>query len=113
MAGCWLLFSTAVSAQLRPTADHLPLTIDQQPGADAGANFLTTSPSRLSRSSGLLATVDYGPSTIPAPTPFDFTSTRPHLAFFCRLEINEARGAVIPMKFRLGGHRSWQEDLLR
>ena len=30
---------------------------------------------------------------------------KPHLAFFCRLEINEARGGSIPMKFRLGGPR--------
>ena len=49
----------------------------------------------------------------PLPTNFDFTRTRPHLAFFCRLEINEAAGHVIPLKFRLGGHRAWQEDLLR
>ena len=49
----------------------------------------------------------------PQPQTFDFTRTAPHLAFFCRLEINEAAGNVIPVKFRLGGHRYWQDDLLR
>lgn len=44
---------------------------------------------------------------------FDFTQSAPHLAFFCRLEINEKAGFVIPAKFRLGAHRYWQDDLLR
>lgn len=44
---------------------------------------------------------------------FDFTQTAPHLAFFCRLEINEAAGNIIPARFRLGGHRYWQDNLLR
>lgn len=45
------------------------------------------------------------------PIPFDFTRTAPHLAFFCRLEINEKAGNIIPAKFRLGGHRHWQDNL--
>lgn len=55
------------------------------------------------------------PSAAPAaaPRPFDFTRTAPHLAFFCRLEINEKAGGIIPAKFRLGGHRYWQDNLLR
>lgn len=55
------------------------------------------------------------PSTAPAaaPRPFDFTRTAPHLAFFCRLEINEKAGNVIPAKFRLGGHSYWQDNLMR
>ncbi len=44
---------------------------------------------------------------------FDFTKSAPHLAFFCRLEINEAKGGVIPARFRLGGHRYWQDELRR
>ncbi len=44
---------------------------------------------------------------------FDFAQTAPHLAFFCRLEINEDKGFVIPAKFRLGGHTYWQDNLLR
>jgi len=44
---------------------------------------------------------------------FDFAQTAPHLAFFCRLEINEKAGFVIPAKFRLGAHRYWQDELLR
>lgn len=54
--------------------------------------------------------------TASATTPssvFNFQQTRPHLAFFCRLEINEAKGNIIPAKFRLGGHRHWQDNLLR
>ena len=44
---------------------------------------------------------------------FDFARAQPHLAFFCRLEINEAINNVIPMRFRLGGHSYWQDNLLR
>lgn len=56
----------------------------------------------------------FSPVAVPAtpiPEPFDFTKTAPHLAFFCRLEINEKAGFVIPAKFRLGGHRYWQDEL--
>jgi len=52
-------------------------------------------------------------ATTATPAPFDFTRTAPHLAFFCRLEINEAAGNIIPVRFRLGGHRYWQDDLRR
>ncbi|WP_026231946.1 hypothetical protein [Neolewinella persica] len=44
---------------------------------------------------------------------FDFTKSAPHLAFFCRLEINEDKGFIIPAKFRLGGHTYWQDNLSR
>jgi hypothetical protein len=44
---------------------------------------------------------------------FDFAQSAPHLAFFCRLEINEKANFVIPAKFRLGGHSYWQDNLLR
>lgn len=47
------------------------------------------------------------------PKPFDFSQSAPHLAFFCRLEINEKAGFVIPAKFRLGGHTHWQDNLGR
>lgn len=50
---------------------------------------------------------------VATPQAFDFTRTAPHLAFFCRLEINEEAGYVIPVKFRLGGHQHWQDNLLR
>ncbi len=42
-----------------------------------------------------------------------YRAARPHLAFFCRLEINEAAGGAIPARFRLGGHTYWQENLRR
>lgn len=60
-------------------------------------------PNRLSVLSGLR-----GPSAR-----FDYQQTKPHLAFFCRMEINKAKGNIIPAKFRLGGHRHWQDNLLR
>lgn len=44
---------------------------------------------------------------------FDFTKSAPHLAFFCRLEINEKAGGTIPAKFRLGGVQHWQDELRR
>ena len=53
------------------------------------------------------------PAPAARPPAFDFTATRPHLAFFCRLEINEAAGGVIPLKFRLGGHSAWQDRIPR
>ncbi|MEM9527946.1 MAG: hypothetical protein AAGA31_15130 [Bacteroidota bacterium] len=62
-------------------------------------------PNPLSVTEGLSRTPD-GPV-------FDFTKSAPHLAFFCRLEINEERNSIIPLKFRLGGHRYWQDNLLR
>lgn len=44
---------------------------------------------------------------------FDYRQAAPHLAFFCRLEINEAANYAIPLKFRLGGVRHWQDELRR
>lgn len=57
--------------------------------------------------------VTEGLGRTPSGPVFDFTRSAPHLAFFCRLEINEAQGSVIPLKFRLGGHQYWQDNLLR
>ncbi|MEL7162532.1 MAG: hypothetical protein AAFN92_17370 [Bacteroidota bacterium] len=58
----------------------------------------------------------FAPATAPGKLrvpEFDFSRTAPHLAFFCRLEINDKAGGKIPAKFRLGGHRYWQDNLLR
>lgn len=54
-----------------------------------------------------------GTTESPTSPAFDFTRTVPHLAFFCRLEINEKVGHAIPLKFRLGGHQPWQDALER
>lgn len=100
----FLLCGASLSAQLSTANDlHpevLPLHIPDL-GAVAGAG------------EGLRSNV-FTPDAPPAsstPKPFDFTQTAPHLAFFCRLEINEKAGFVIPAKFRLGGHRYWQDEL--
>jgi hypothetical protein len=58
-------------------------------------------------------TVTEGLGRTPNGPVFDFTKSAPHLAFFCRLEINEDKGFVIPAKFRLGGHTYWQDQLGR
>jgi hypothetical protein len=65
--------------------------------------FYRSAPNPLTVTEGLGRTAN-GPV-------FDFTKSAPHLAFFCRLEINEKAGFVIPAKFRLGGHTHWQDQL--
>jgi len=67
------------------------------------AEFYRSTPNPLTVTEGLGRTAN-GPV-------FDFTKSAPHLAFFCRLEINEKAGFVIPAKFRLGGHTHWQDQL--
>jgi hypothetical protein len=67
------------------------------------AEYYRSTPNPLSVTEGLSRTPD-GPV-------FDFTKSAPHLAFFCRLEINEKKGSIIPAKFRLGGHTHWQDQL--
>ena len=69
------------------------------------AEFFRSAPNPLLVTEGLGRTAN-GPV-------FDFTKSAPHLAFFCRLEINEKAGGTIPAKFRLGGVRHWQDDLPR
>lgn len=69
------------------------------------AEFFRSAPNPLLVTEGLGRTAN-GPV-------FDFTKSAPHLAFFCRLEINEKANFVIPAKFRLGGHSYWQDDLGR
>lgn len=69
------------------------------------AEFFESTPNPLLVTAGIGRTIN-GPV-------FDFAQTAPHLAFFCRLEINELKGNLIPAKFRLGGHRYWQDNLLR
>lgn len=69
------------------------------------AEFFRSAPNPLLVTEGLGRTAN-GPV-------FDFTKSAPHLAFFCRLEINENAGGIIPAKFRLGGVRHWQDDLGR
>jgi len=69
------------------------------------AEFYRSTPNPLKVTEGLGRTPN-GPV-------FDFTKSAPQLAFFCRLEINEKAGFVIPAKFRLGGHTHWQDQLSR
>lgn len=69
------------------------------------AEFFRSAPNPLPVTEGLGRTAN-GPV-------FDFARSAPHLAFFCRLEINEKAGGVIPAKFRLGGVKYWQDELRR
>ena len=97
--GILLLLSTAAHAQLRvePLAEAPKL--DRTGMGEAPPPLLA-----------LFSDVRLSSAT--APT-FDFSVAKPHLAFFCRLEINEAAGGVIPVKFRLGEVRGWQQDIGR
>jgi hypothetical protein len=47
----------------------------------------------------------------PRSTAFDYAKARPHLAFFCRLELNIEAATSFPVRFRLGEVRSWQQSL--
>ena len=46
-----------------------------------------------------------------ASAPFDYDQSKPYLAFFCRLELNLEQATRIPVRFRLGEVRSWQQEL--
>lgn len=128
LLGWLLLLSPALEAQLSPERDvalGLDLFAIADLGGAAGAmSGLKSEGAGSLRSLGsrILLEVDQPvfpllnrpyPAPATAPVPFDFTRTAPHLAFFCRLEINEKAGGIIPAKFRLGGHRYWQDNLLR
>lgn len=125
--------ASGLHAQLRVDA---PVSLSNVRGAVAGATEVVKSGERLPFSALIFGTTaettvttqqrhaaDYFPAgsllnaagsrTRAQPTTFDFSRSAPHLAFFCRLEINEAAGNIIPVKFRLGGHRHWQDDLRR
>ncbi|PPK85996.1 hypothetical protein CLV84_2913 [Neolewinella xylanilytica] len=47
------------------------------------------------------------------PAPFDFSATKPHLAFFCRLELDIEEATKFPVRFRLGEVRGWQQELTK
>ncbi len=90
---------------VRETGQGLQLDLRRFRDVFRATEFLRSTPNPLLVTEGLGRTPD-GPV-------FDFTRSAPHLAFFCRLEINEEKGFVIPAKFRLGGHTYWQDNLLR
>jgi len=79
-----------------------------------GPEFITQTPFgflAINSPNPLLVTEGLGRT--PNGPVFDFTKSAPHLAFFCRLEINENAGGIIPAKFRLGGVKHWQDNLRR
>lgn len=90
---------------VRKTSNGFTLDLRRYRDVFRAAEFFRSAPNPLLVMEGLGRTPD-GPV-------FDFTKSAPHLAFFCRLEINEKAGFVIPAKFRLGGHRYWQDELGR
>ena len=44
---------------------------------------------------------------------FNFAEAKPHLAFFCRLELNIEEATHFPVRFRLGEVRTWQQELTK
>lgn len=115
---------TLLTTLLLATVTHLSAQLNLM-GADAGARPMKVESPLANTADRYLNRLfppvtpaparrrPHGRSAISKSVDFDFTATRPHLAFFCRLEINEARGNRIPMKFRLGGVTAWQYRLLR
>ncbi|TXF85027.1 hypothetical protein FUA23_20905 [Neolewinella aurantiaca] len=90
---------------LRETNEGFALDLRRYRDVFRAAELFRSAPNPLLVTEGLGRTAN-GPV-------FDFTKSAPHLAFFCRLEINENAGGTIPAKFRLGGVRHWQDDLRR
>ncbi|WP_116124832.1 hypothetical protein [Lewinella sp. IMCC34183] len=98
-------------------------------GADAGAGSLTErratlvpEPLAVCKPAALRLATDPG-TRVPAPfaetvgsfesSDFDFASTKPYLAFFCRLELNIEAATHFPVRFRLGEVRGWQQELTK
>ena len=90
---------------LRETSKGFALDLRRYRDVFRAAELFHSAPNPLLVTEGLGRTAN-GPV-------FDFTKSAPHLAFFCRLEINEKAGGIIPAKFRLGGVKYWQDDLWR
>lgn len=89
----------------RRTSSGLQIDLRRYRDVFRVAEFYRSAPNPLTVTEGLGRT--------PSGPVFDFTQSAPHLAFFCRLEINEDKGFIIPAKFRLGGHTYWQDNLGR
>ena len=81
-------------------------------GAGATALELQPSPSFDLPSTRGPAPILAGESE-PRIRPFDFAQTKPHLAFFCRLELNIEEATRFPVRFRLGEVRTWQQELTK
>jgi hypothetical protein len=47
------------------------------------------------------------------PAQFDFANAKPHLAFFCRLELDIEAATRFPVRFRLGEVTGWQQRLTK
>ncbi len=81
-------------------------------GAGATALVLQPSPSFDPLSTRGPAPLSTGRSE-PQVQPFDFAQAKPHLAFFCRLELDIEQATRFPVRFRLGEVRTWQQELTK
>ena len=107
----------------------LSLNAQLRLGGDAGASILpipevTLAPAGMSMAmpESYFRTIGYGTR---APSPpslhemmgdeleFDYAAVRPHLAFFCRLELRIEEETQFPVRFRLGEVRGWQQELTK
>ena len=78
-------------------------------GAEPSADFI---PHYLPVSLRTRVRAPYTPMLpLATPAPFDFGATKPHLAFFCRLELDIEEATRFPVRFRLGEVRSWQQEI--
>lgn len=120
---CFAL-SSHVQAQLSVASDLHPNVLDFSAGTNevgvyaernrsTGAKLVGFKRSVLSKVNPVNILSSTSTTVCRQPVAFDFSKSAPYLAFFCRLEINEKKGGVIPAKFRLGGHRYWQDNLIR
>ena len=96
------------------TLGFLPLHAQLTVGGAAGANMLDVQTSSL-----LHPLRTRGPAPrfvqqgVPEVEPFNFAQAKPHLAFFCRLELDIEQATRFPVRFRLGEVRTWQQELTK
>ena len=111
------------------TVLSLTLSAQRSLGGDAGASILPIPEVRLAPAGTYMAMPDsfsrpiaYGTRAPSQPSlhemmgddrEFDYASVKPHLAFFCRLELRIEEETRFPVRFRLGEVRGWQQELTK
>ncbi|CAH0999895.1 hypothetical protein LEM8419_01155 [Neolewinella maritima] len=85
------------------------------PGGGAGAEplALRVAPLEALHTRVPARPVAYDDLPVVEPEAFDFSRTKPHLAFFCRLELDIEDATRFPVRFRLGEVRTWQQELTK
>ena len=118
-----LLFAASAAAQLRvenPLAGSRILRQAVKPEVEGGLDVpfalqlspVFSRPLGVAPASRVRAHMPYAvPVATPVSPAFDFAAAKPYLAFFCRLELDIEEATRMPVRFRLGEVRTWQQEL--